>query len=110
MATKQKQTHKAGTMKQTKKTNTQTGKSKTVYERVKQKKWGYYTPFNSGLIQTSGSNLGSGTITKPHQKDIVFSLYVVLWWFLIDQIGLYDFSDRSDVRSAGLPGFYASGR
>lgn len=38
MATKQKQTHKAGTMKQTKKTNTQTGKSKTVYERVKQKK------------------------------------------------------------------------
>jgi hypothetical protein len=37
MATKQKQTHKAGTMKQTKKTDTKTRQSKTIYERVKQK-------------------------------------------------------------------------
>jgi hypothetical protein len=37
MAIKQKQTHKAGTMKQTKKTNTQTGKSKVVHQRVKPK-------------------------------------------------------------------------
>jgi hypothetical protein len=38
MAIKQKQTHKAGTVKQTKYTNTKTGKSKVVYERVKAKK------------------------------------------------------------------------
>jgi hypothetical protein len=38
MATKQKQTHKAGTVKQTKKTNTKTGTSKVIYERVKQKR------------------------------------------------------------------------
>lgn len=38
MATKQKQTHKAGTMKQTKKTDTKKGTSKTIYERVKPKK------------------------------------------------------------------------
>jgi hypothetical protein len=37
MATKQKQTHKAGTMKQTKKTDTKKGTSKTIYERVKPK-------------------------------------------------------------------------
>jgi hypothetical protein len=34
---KQKQTHKSGTVKQTKKTNRKTGTSKTVYERVKPK-------------------------------------------------------------------------
>lgn len=38
MATKQKQTHKAGTLKQTKKTDTKTGKSKVIFERVKPKK------------------------------------------------------------------------
>ncbi len=34
----QKQTHKAGTLKQTKKTNNKTGTSKTLFERVKPKK------------------------------------------------------------------------
>ena len=38
MAIKQKQTHKAGGYKTTKKTNTKTGKSKVVTERVKKKK------------------------------------------------------------------------
>lgn len=38
MAIKQKQTHKAGGYKTTKKTNTKTGKSKTVTERVKKRK------------------------------------------------------------------------
>lgn len=38
MTVKQKQTHKAGTIKQTKVSNTKTGKAKVVFERVKAKK------------------------------------------------------------------------
>jgi hypothetical protein len=38
MATKQKQTHKSGGFKTTKKTDTKTGKSKVITERVKKSK------------------------------------------------------------------------